>query len=36
LALRGFNCQAACGVVKQHRVWEVLARGVISPCWLSL
>jgi hypothetical protein len=24
------------GGVKQHRVWEILARGVTSPCWLSV
>jgi hypothetical protein len=24
------------GVVKQHRVREILVRGVTSPCWLSL
>jgi hypothetical protein len=45
LALLGFDCQAAnrphspminqwC--CEQHRVREILARGVTSPCWLSL
>jgi hypothetical protein len=45
LALLGFDCQAAnrphspminrwC--CEQHRVREILVRGVASPCWLSL
>jgi hypothetical protein len=45
LALLDFDCQVANrphstwstgSVLKQHRVREILVRGVTSPCWLSL
>jgi hypothetical protein len=45
LALLGFDCQVANRphspydqpvVLWQHRVREILVRGVTSPCWLSL
>jgi hypothetical protein len=45
LDLLGFNCQVAnrphspydqLVVLWQHRVREILVRGVTSPCWLSL